>query len=98
MFSVFQAALLAVMTYASSQFLMLCWSLGKQVQQTRASGLPYCLSPYVELCNVYCCLTHEKPNRSGRVHVMNVAYWLLLAPIVALDGSISMGTLQKWAP
>jgi hypothetical protein len=29
---------------------------------------------------------------------MNVAYWFLLAPIVALDGSISMNTLQKWAP
>lgn len=52
MVSVFQAALLAVVTYASSQIWMLCWNLGKQVQQARASGLPYCLSPYVELCNV----------------------------------------------
>ncbi|KAI0604502.1 hypothetical protein TUN199_11247 [Pyrenophora tritici-repentis] len=77
MISIFQAALLAVVTYTSSQILMLCWNLGKQVQQARASGLRYCLSP---------------------VHVMNVAYWFLLTPIVALDGSISMKTLQKWAP
>lgn len=29
---------------------------------------------------------------------MNVTYWFLLAPIVALDGSVSMKALQKWAP
>ncbi|KAH8692495.1 cytochrome P450 family member [Phaeosphaeriaceae sp. PMI808] len=32
------------------------------------------------------------------VHVMNVVYWFLIAPIIALDGLISMKTLQKWAP
>ncbi|KAF2732228.1 cytochrome P450 family member [Polyplosphaeria fusca] len=77
MVSIFQAALLAVVTYASSQICILCWNLGKQVQQARCSGLPYCLSP---------------------VHVMNVAYWFLLAPMVALDRSISMKRVQKWAP
>jgi hypothetical protein len=29
---------------------------------------------------------------------MNVAYWFLLAPIVALDGYVSMKELQKWFP
>ncbi|KAL8915823.1 MAG: hypothetical protein Q9172_006636 [Xanthocarpia lactea] len=29
---------------------------------------------------------------------MNVAYWFLLAPIVALDGYISMRNLQTWLP
>ncbi|KAJ4357238.1 uncharacterized protein N0V89_001813 [Didymosphaeria variabile] len=77
MVSIFQAAVLAVVTYASWQMLTLCMYLRKQMQQASASGLPYSLSP---------------------VHVMNVAYWFLLAPIIALDGSISMKTLQKWAP
>lgn len=52
MVSIFQVALLAVVTYASSQVLMLCLNLRKQIQQAEASGQPYCLSPYVELCNV----------------------------------------------
>jgi hypothetical protein len=50
MVSIFQAALLAVVTYASSKILTLCWSFSKQAKQARASGLPYFLSPYVELC------------------------------------------------
>ena len=29
---------------------------------------------------------------------MNVVYWFVLAPIVALDGYISMRNIQTWLP
>lgn len=62
MVSIFQAALLAVVTYASWQIMTLCLYLRKQIKQAGTSGLPYCLSPCVELRNVQSCLELENPN------------------------------------
>ncbi|KAL8751470.1 MAG: hypothetical protein Q9184_006058, partial [Pyrenodesmia sp. 2 TL-2023] len=32
------------------------------------------------------------------ISLMPVSYWFLLAPIIALDGYVSMGDIQKWLP